>query len=240
MTQQPVAFLEQLLPTVATYRREADRNRQLSSQVLEAVCDSGVLGMPISPAHGGLGTALPDMLQVYEAIAREDAAVSWVIWNAGLVGFYARCMPQALREELFSGCDKLICQSTIPAGELNTQDNEISIRGRWPLMSGSPGAEWAVLSCRRLVNGKPVLDASGAPEIAGIQVACVALAATISKLSIPPCQHIELFLSRTNLWKQDRQIVSRYSHAFQQFSPRRYWEWLGQSSSMPWIEADRQ
>ena len=165
MTQQPAASLEQLLPTVAAHRREGDKNRQLSSQVVEAICDSGLLGMPIAPAHGGLGTALPDMLQVYEAIAYEDAAVSWVIWNAGLIGLYARFMPQALREELFSGRDRLICQSTIPAGELNTQDNEITISGRWPLMSGSPGADWAVLSCRRLVNGKPVLDATGAPEI---------------------------------------------------------------------------
>ncbi|MDJ0711062.1 MAG: acyl-CoA dehydrogenase family protein [Woeseiaceae bacterium] len=166
MTQQPAAAsLELLLPIIATHRREADKNRQLSAQVVDAVCDSGLLGMPISPAHGGLGTTLPDMLQVYEAIAYEDAAVSWVIWNAGLIGFYARFMPELLREELFSGGDKLICQSTIPSGELETQDNETTIRGRWPLMSGSPGADWAVLSCRRIVNGKPVVDASGSPEL---------------------------------------------------------------------------
>ncbi|MEL7538158.1 MAG: acyl-CoA dehydrogenase family protein [Pseudomonadota bacterium] len=165
MTQTPVAALEQLLPIVAAHRREADKNRQLSSQVFDAVCESGLLGMPIAPAHGGLGTALPEMLQIYEAIAYEDAAVSWVVWNAGLIGFYARYMPQALREELLHGCDKLICQSTIPAGELDTRNNETVVRGRWPLMSGSPGADWAVLSCRKFANGSPATDASGAPEI---------------------------------------------------------------------------
>ncbi len=165
MTQELEASLELLLPVIAAHRREADKHRQLSSQVFEAVRDSGLLGMPIAPAHGGLGTALPEMLQVYESLAHEDAAVSWVIWNAGLVGFYARFMPHALREELFSGCDKLICQSTIPAGELDIRDNETVVRGRWPLMSGSPGADWAVLSCRKVVNGEPVADASGAPEL---------------------------------------------------------------------------
>ena len=165
MTQQPAAAsLASLLPTIATHRREADKNRELASEVFDAIRDSGLLGMPVAPAHGGLGTPLPDMLQVYEAIAQEDAAASWVIWNAGLIGFYARFMPDALRETLLSGSDKLICQSTIPAGELDVQDSDIVVRGRWPLMSGSPGADWAVLSCRKLINGKPVVDASGAPE----------------------------------------------------------------------------
>ena len=54
MTQQPAAAsLELLLPIIAAHRREADKNRQLSGQVLDAVCDSGLLGMPIAPAHGG-------------------------------------------------------------------------------------------------------------------------------------------------------------------------------------------
>ncbi|MEM1434086.1 MAG: acyl-CoA dehydrogenase family protein [Pseudomonadota bacterium] len=166
MTMQPAAAsLEKLLPIVATHRREADRNRHLASQVVDAVRASGLLGMPVAPAQGGLGTSLPEMLQVYEAIAHEDAAVSWVIWNAGLIGFCSRYMTQALKDELFTGCNKLICQSTIPAGELETQDAEAVIRGRWPLMSGSPGADWAVLTCRKLVNGKPVVDASGTPEL---------------------------------------------------------------------------
>ncbi|MEM6511950.1 MAG: acyl-CoA dehydrogenase family protein [Pseudomonadota bacterium] len=167
MTQQPAtSSLELLLPVIAAHRREADQQRQLSSEVFDAVCDSGLLGMPLAPAHGGLGTTLPDMLQIYESIAHEDAAVSWVIWNAGLIGLYARYMPQALREELFSGCSQLICQSTIPAGELDVQDDKIHVRGRWPLMSGCPGSEWAVLNCRKFVNGQAVVDAMGAPELA--------------------------------------------------------------------------
>ncbi len=157
--------LEKLLPVIAAARGEADKNRQLSQQVFDAIRESGLLGMPIAPANGGLGTALPDMLRVYETIAYEDAAVSWVIWNAGLIGLYSRFMPEVLRKELFSGCDKLICQSTIPAGELNVDGDQFIVRGRWPLMSGSPGAEWAVLTCRKLINGNPVLDESGAPDL---------------------------------------------------------------------------
>ncbi|MEM6625583.1 MAG: acyl-CoA dehydrogenase family protein [Pseudomonadota bacterium] len=165
MAQSLIAPLDLLLPIVSAHRREADKNRRLSDEVCDAIRDSGLLGMPIAPAHGGLGTPLPDMLQIYEAIAHEDAAVSWVIWNAGLIGFYARFMPQVLREELFSNSDKLICQSTIPAGELHKDGGKIRIRGRWPLMSGSPGANWAVLSCRKFIDGQAVLEASGEPEI---------------------------------------------------------------------------
>ncbi len=165
MTNQPVAALEALLPIVAAHRREADKNRHLSGPVVEAVRASGLLGMPVARDNGGLGTSLPEMLRIYEAIAYEDAAVSWVIWNAGLIGFYSRFMSSELREELLTGADKLICQSTIPAGQLHEQNSEFTIRGRWPLMSGSPGADWAVLSCQKLVNGQPVLDQSGAPEI---------------------------------------------------------------------------
>ncbi|MEM9532163.1 MAG: acyl-CoA dehydrogenase family protein [Pseudomonadota bacterium] len=157
--------LERLLPIVSAHRSEAEENRQLSEEVCAVIRDSGLLGMPIAPAHGGLGTPLPDMLQAYEAIAYQDAAVSWVVWNAGLIGLYARFMPPALRSELLSSGDQLICQSTIPAGELHSDGDTTRVRGRWPLMSGSPGADWAVLSCRKFVDGQPALDESGQPEI---------------------------------------------------------------------------
>lgn len=165
MTQSLIDPMELLLPVIVANREEAEKNRQLSEDVYSAIGESGLLGMPISEAHGGLGTPLPEMLSIYESIAYEDAAVSWVMWNAGLIGLYARYMPQALREELFAGRDKLNCQSTIPAGELHQNDGKASVRGRWPLMSGCPGADWAVLSCRLFNDGQPVLGETGMPEI---------------------------------------------------------------------------
>ncbi|MEO1203542.1 MAG: hypothetical protein AAFX10_12595 [Pseudomonadota bacterium] len=165
MPQSLNARLKPLLPVISAHRNEADKNRHLSDTVCTAIRDSGLLGMPIAPEHGGLGTPLPDMLKTYTTMAYEDAAVSWVIWNAGLIGLYARFMPEDLRTELFSGCDKLICQSTIPAGEIHIDADTIRVRGRWPLMSGSPGADWAVLSCRKIVDGKPAINASGEPEL---------------------------------------------------------------------------
>ena len=165
MLQSLNARLEPLLPLMAAHRTEAEKNRQLSDAVCTAIRDSGLLGMPIAPDHGGLGTPLPDMLPAYEAMAYEDAAVSWVVWNAGLIGLYARFMPEALRRELFADGDQMICQSTIPAGEIHFDGDAPRVRGRWPLMSGSPSADWAVLSCRKFIDGEPVLDASGGPEI---------------------------------------------------------------------------
>ena len=157
--------MELLLPVVVAHRGEAEKSRQLSEDVYSAIRESDLLGMPISEAYGGLGTPLPEMLSIYEDIAYEDAAVSWVMWNAGLIGFYARYMPQALREELFAGRNRLICQSTIPAGELHQDGGTAVVCGRWPLMSGSPGADWAVLSARLFNDGQPVLGETGMPEI---------------------------------------------------------------------------
>ncbi|MEO0950391.1 MAG: acyl-CoA dehydrogenase family protein, partial [Pseudomonadota bacterium] len=165
MLQSLSARLEPLLPLMVEHRKEAEKNRQLSNAVCTAIRESGLLGMPIAPQYGGLGTPLPDMLQAYEAMAYEDAAVSWVVWNAGLIGLYARFMPEALRRELFANGDQMICQSTIPAGELHIDGEVARVRGRWPLMSGSPSADWAVLSCRKFIDGKPVIEASGNPEI---------------------------------------------------------------------------
>nr|WP_156780895.1 acyl-CoA dehydrogenase family protein [Hyphomonas sp. Mor2] len=157
--------LGMLLPVIAAHRDEAEARRQLSDEVCRALRESGLLQMPIAAAHGGLETPLPDMLRVFEAMASKDAAVSWVVWNAGLIGFYSRFMPDQLRDELFAGGTSLITQSTIPAGEVSVEDDgSVRIQGRWPLMSGCPGADWAVLTCRLIRNGAPCLNPDGSPQ----------------------------------------------------------------------------
>ena len=155
--------LDALLPVIAEHRAAADRCREPARAVYDALDQAELKRMALSANDGGLGTSLPEMLAVFEAIAYEDAAVSWVLWNAALVGLYYRYMPDALKSELVTRGVPWFAHSTIPAGSVSVTGSEAIVDGRWPLVSGSPGAEWLVLTCRQQAHETAVLDDVGAP-----------------------------------------------------------------------------
>ena len=154
---------EALLKAIREGCEEAEQTRQMSPQVVEAIKEAQLASMAVAPAYGGTGATLTEMAQVLEAIAYEDAAASWVVWNATLVGFYARFMPPSLREILFSSGSALFCQSTIPAGEIEIGPDQATVTGRWPLMSGSPSADWAIFTCRVRAHDEAVVTDEGQP-----------------------------------------------------------------------------
>lgn len=152
-----------LITAIREGRDEAEQTRQLSPSVVRAINEGQLNTMAVAPAYGGIGATLSDMARVLETIAYEDVAVSWVVWNATLVGLYTRFMSEPLRAALFQAGNGLYCQSTIPAGELNLAADHTSLSGRWPLMSGCSNADWAVFTCRVKKDGDSVFDAEGMP-----------------------------------------------------------------------------
>ena len=164
--------LNDLKVTIAKHRAEGDSERKLSLEVTEAFKQQNAFNIATPLRLGGLAMPLPNALNLLCEVATQDAAASWVIWNATLVSLYSRYMPTSLTAELFGRKQLAFCQSTIPAGTLNYDDDTAIVAGRWPLVSGSPGADWAILTCREFRAGSAVLDDHGNEKTTLVAVHC--------------------------------------------------------------------
>ena len=155
--------LDDLLPVVAQYRDQAETERKPANELCETFRSSELMGMSVASAYGGLGTSLPDMLRGLETVAYSDAAASWLLWNISLVGLYARYMPAELRATLFADAKPVLAHSTIPAGTIDVQGDEVIVNGRWPLVSGCPAADWVILTGNKTIGGEACTDDAGQP-----------------------------------------------------------------------------
>ena len=150
--------LKEVLPKVIEGRAEGEQSRQLATPVVAALRERDFGRLSLGAEYGGVGASLSEMVEVMKVLAYEDAVVSWVVWNANLVGLYARYMSEQLREEIFQQ-RHLFCQSTIPAGVLDLVNGEVV--GQWPLVSGCSSADWAILTCQ-------VKDSPGETRLVGL------------------------------------------------------------------------
>lgn len=160
-----VELAEQVAPIVREHGDSTESNRKIAQPVIEALKKTALPRMTLSKADGGEGASLRETLAAYERLAREDAAVSWVLWNSGLVTYFSRFMTPELRAEVFGDRTSLFCQSTRPMGTIDTSNGEHKISGRWSLVSGCDHAEWAFLTCFAEQNGTPILEPSGMPKM---------------------------------------------------------------------------
>jgi alkylation response protein AidB-like acyl-CoA dehydrogenase len=140
-----------------------EAKRQIAQPVIDAIRRTSLARMTLGKVDGGEGTPLPEILAAYERIAREDAAVAWVLWNSGLASYFSRFMKPKLRKEVFDDAEGLFCQSTRPMGTATKTDGGYIINGRWTLVSGCNHADWAFMTCVVEQNDAPVLEASGMP-----------------------------------------------------------------------------
>ena len=160
----------QLAPIIREHCERSDVERNIASPVIQALRKTPLGRMALAKADGGEGTPLIETLMVYERLACEDAAVSWVLWNSGLVTFFSRFMTPTLRREVFGDDQFLFCQSTRPMGTIEASPDGYVARGCWTLVSGCNHADWAFLTCVAMDGGEPIMATSGMPRMPVIAV----------------------------------------------------------------------
>ena len=156
---------EQISAIIRSHSDVTEADRQIAQPVIDAIRSTPLPRMTLAKIDGGQAMPLPDVLLVYERLAREDAAVAWVLWNSGLVTFFSRFMSPELRSEVFGHPEALFCQSTRPMGTAEKTPEGHAISGRWSLVSGCNHADWAFLTCFAQQDGSPVIEPSGMPRM---------------------------------------------------------------------------
>lgn len=121
------------------------------------------LWVPAAIGRGEL--ALPASLEAFEAMSRVDGAAGWAVTIGTGGGLFAAYLDEPTAAELFGPRDALIAGSGAPGGRAQIVDGGYQAHGAWRFASGAPHATWFTANCVVERDGRPVLDASGAPQI---------------------------------------------------------------------------
>src|SRR4051812_20168536 len=93
-------LVAQIAPTVRQYAAQAETQRRLAPEVVNALLDAGVLTVLTPRAYGGLELDPRTALQLFEAIAHLDSAAGWITANSAMIATLPMALPAAGGDEL--------------------------------------------------------------------------------------------------------------------------------------------
>ncbi|MGC5363385.1 hypothetical protein ACPXCE_17160 [Streptomyces sp. DT24] len=147
--------VEELSQAAAVHREHGERHGTLHPRVWRALEES-VLPRVALPVHcGGLGWAVPQILDAVREVAAADPAAGWVAAIHAPAGAFLSRLEEAAARDL-AGLRPVIAGSSLPAGTTEQHGTAVRLRGRWPLVTGAPAMTLTALAA-------PVRGADGTP-----------------------------------------------------------------------------
>jgi alkylation response protein AidB-like acyl-CoA dehydrogenase len=126
---------------------EFDRNRKLDQNASDAMAEAGFYRLFVPTHLGGLEASPVISAQIFERLARGNAACGWVAFIAATSGSTLASIPEATAKEIFCHPNIMIAGVFAPSGKAKVEDQEVTVSGRWQWGSGTQNADWVLGGC---------------------------------------------------------------------------------------------
>lgn len=141
-----VAAAAALAGLAAEQADAADRDRRLSTELLDALLAAGFARHFVSTRHGGAEGTFTDLAQALMTVGAGCASAAWVgliyASSSRMAGFLPE---EGCRDVWAAGPDTPVASALRPAGRAVRDGDHWVIGGRWEFLSGIGRAEWALL-----------------------------------------------------------------------------------------------
>jgi alkylation response protein AidB-like acyl-CoA dehydrogenase len=117
---QPVLFEE---------IEEAERRRQLTPRIVEALRSAGVFRMPMPAAWGGPEVDILSQIEIVEAVSRGYASAGWCAMIGSDGGFFSASLEDHVGRRLFADLDAVTAGMLQPRGRLDMVDDGFLLSG---------------------------------------------------------------------------------------------------------------
>jgi alkylation response protein AidB-like acyl-CoA dehydrogenase len=166
-TEDPRAVARELRPIIEAGAAESEELALLSPQIVDALCESGLLGLLVPRELGGIEADPATCIDVIEELSYADGSTGWValatIFGTKGAGIY--CGPKAV-DAIFNGEGSFVAASSIaPNGKAERVDGGYRISGGFQFGSGSQIASWFMGGFVLHENGAPARTESGGPKV---------------------------------------------------------------------------
>ncbi|PWU07475.1 MAG: hydroxylase [Terriglobia bacterium] len=153
-----------IAPILREKAAEAERERRLSKEAVEAMKSAGLYRMCKPRAFGGLEVDAITAMRVMEEVSRLDSAAGWNLQISTGGGSFGAWLPAEGGKELFGGHpDDVLAGALAPPGKAVPADGGYRVTGRWPFASGCHHASWLFGSALVMEGGEPRKDEKGNP-----------------------------------------------------------------------------
>jgi two-component flavin-dependent monooxygenase len=140
----------------AKYADDAEADRKLRVEVVEAMTAAGFARHFVPARHGGAEGTVSELVRAMVTVGEHCSSAAWCGLIFATSGRMAAFLPRAGRDELWSaGPDQRIAAALVPSGTSEPEAGGWRLRGEWHLLSGVDFADWALL-CTRVRNADDV------------------------------------------------------------------------------------
>jgi alkylation response protein AidB-like acyl-CoA dehydrogenase len=162
---QPVETARTIARLARDRGTEGERDRKLSSDLVEAMIEAGFFRLCVPSSVGGGEADAATLVAVCEELARGDAAAGWCIAVMATAGMPAAYIPQATAREIYGDPRSVVGGVFAPRGRAVAEGGSYRVNGRWPFSSGVDYCTWVMGGCVVEEDGAPRMLESGRPDV---------------------------------------------------------------------------
>tara|TARA_B100000586_G_scaffold109015_1_gene78306 strand:+ start:2008 stop:3159 length:1152 start_codon:yes stop_codon:yes gene_type:complete len=160
----PVAAAKALWPRIKAARDDIQSQSTLPDSLVEEMAQANLFQLFVPRSIGGPETDPITAFRAVEELSKVDGSVGWCSFVATAISIYSAWMPPEVARKLFGQpLDIRAAGSFRPTANARLVDGGYKIGGRWNYVSGIDHANWLILNCNIVDDGRPVKDAQGGP-----------------------------------------------------------------------------
>jgi alkylation response protein AidB-like acyl-CoA dehydrogenase len=154
-----------LAPLIQASAEEADRNHQLSDEVVEGLLDLGIYRYLIPQSLGGLEGDPVGYYRLVEALGRIDGSAAWCGYIGASAAVTGQWLSDEAAEQIWSDPRAILAGAVWPFNPATAEDGGYRVNGQWPYASGCMHATYMIGGCIVMEDGAPRTGPGGAPEV---------------------------------------------------------------------------
>jgi alkylation response protein AidB-like acyl-CoA dehydrogenase len=140
----------------AKHSSDANENRRLSPEVVEAIAAAGFMRHFVPVEMGGAAAGFGEFTQAAGIVAEGCASAAWVAGVSAAVGRMTAFLPKRGWQEVWSeGPDALVVGALMPFGRASAVDGGWQLTGEWPYISAVDFSDWALVCGLVAGGGQP-------------------------------------------------------------------------------------
>lgn len=153
-----VERLRQVRPLIREHALRTERERRVTPEVVAALTEAGVYRMNVPRRYGGYQTGLRSQVDALAEVAGGCGSAGFMALIQAGCAFIASLFPDEAQDEIFTSPDVRISGTLIPDATAVPADGGFVVNGTSPFATGSPYADWHLLTAR-------VESGDGPPEV---------------------------------------------------------------------------